>query len=110
MENTNILKNNFAVVGNGALLIWWGVVIMIDPLTIGIGAIGTGLIMLGVNALRSVNGIPAKRSTTIVGVIALLWGVLDHTLSLSFEVSFAVLLIVIGVVMIASLLLRSNAE
>ena len=104
MENTKSLNHNFATIGNGALLIWWGIVIMVDPLTIGMGAIGTGLIMLGVNAARSLNGIPLKGSTTVVGIIALVWGMLDTVLDPSFELSFAIMLIVIGAVRIASLL------
>jgi hypothetical protein len=104
MENTKTLNHNFATIGNGALLIWWGIVIMFDPLTIGMGAIGTGLIMLGVNAARSLNGIPTKGSTTIIGAIALIWGTLDTIYNPRFELSFAIMLIVIGLVTIASLL------
>jgi hypothetical protein len=106
MENTATLNHNLATIGNGALLIWWGIVIMFDPLTIGMGAIGTGLIMLGVNAARSMNGIPTKGSTTIIGIIALLWGTLDTIFDPRFELSFAIMLIVIGLVTIASLLMR----
>jgi len=110
MQNTKTLNHNFATIGNGALLIWWGIVIMVDPLTIGMGAIGTGLIMLGVNAARSLNGIPTKGSTTVVGIIALVWGTLDTVLDPSFELSFAIMLIVIGVVRIASLLTGPKNE
>jgi hypothetical protein len=104
MENIKTLNHNFATAGYGALLIWWGIVFLIDPLTIGMGAIGTGLIMLGVNAARLLNGIPPKRSTTTIGIIALVWGVLDTIFDPSLELSFAILLIVIGLETIASLL------
>jgi len=110
MESTKILNHNFATLGWGALLIWWGIVIMIDPITIGIGAMGTGLIMLGVNATRSLKGIPTRGSTTTIGVIALIWGALDHFLSLSFGPSFATLLIVIGIVVVTSHLRKPDAE
>ena len=110
MENTNTLNHNFATIGNGALLIWWGVVMMVHPLTIGMGAIGTGLIMLGVNAARLLKGIPTKGSTTIIGTIALVWGTLDTIFNPRFELSFAMMLIVIGLVTIASLLTRTKAE
>jgi hypothetical protein len=106
MENTTTLNHNLATIGNGALLIWWGIVIMFDPLTIGMGAIGTGLIMLGVNAARSMNGIPTKGSTTVIGIIALVWGTLDTIFDPRFELSFAIMLIVIGLVTITSLLIR----
>ncbi len=104
MNNTQAMNRNYATVGWGALLIWWGIVIVIDPLTLGMGAIGTGVILLAVSAARLVKGIPAKGSTIALGVVALVWGILDQALALRFGPSFATLLIVIGVVMIASLL------
>ncbi len=100
------MNRNLATVGWGALFIWWGISIVIDPITIGTSAIGTGLILLGVNAVRMLNGIPTNGSTTAVGVIALVWGALDHALSLQFGVSFATMMIVIGIVVIASLVTR----
>jgi hypothetical protein len=110
MENIKTLNHNLATIGNGMLFIWWGMVIMIDPLTIGMGAIGTGVIMLGVNAARLLYGIPTKGSTTVVGIIALVWGILDTALRLTFESSFAIMLVVIGAVTIASLLIRTKTE
>ena len=111
MENTKTLNHNFATIGNGALLIWWGVVMMVHPLTIGMGAIGTGLIMLGVNAARLLKGIPTKDSTPMVGAIALVWGTLDTIFNPRFELSFAIMLIVIGLAKIASLLMiRTKTE
>ena len=110
MENTKTLNHNFAALGNGSLLIWWGIVIMFDPLTIGLGAIGTGLIMLAVNAARLLNGISTKGSTTMIGIIALVWGTLDTVFHPSSELSFAIMLIVIGLITIASLLPRPKIE
>jgi hypothetical protein len=110
MENTKTLNHNFATIGWGALLIWWGISFMVGLITIGLSAVGTGLILLGVNAARALKGIPANRSTTVWGIVAVVWGVLDHTLALSFGTSFAVLLIVIGFAIFSSLLVRSKAE
>jgi hypothetical protein len=110
MTGTKTLKHNFAVIGNSALLIWWGIVMMVHPLTIGMGAIGTGLIMLGVNGMRLLSGIPTKGSTTIVGAIALVWGTLDTIFNPRFEFSFAMMLIIIGLAKIVSLLMRIKAE
>jgi len=110
MENLKTLNHNFATIGHGALLIWWGIAIMIDPLTMGIAAIGTGLIMLGVNAARLLNGIPTKSSTTTIGVVVLAWGIFDTVFNLSFELSFAMMLIIIGLVTLASLLTHPRAE
>jgi len=108
MNNSETMNHNLATIGWGALFIWWGLVIVIDPLTFGIGAMGTGLILLGVNAARWRAGIPANRATTNVGIVAIVWGAIDHTLALDFGPSFATLLIVVGLVTIASLLLQAR--
>jgi hypothetical protein len=110
MDSATTLNRTYAAVGEGVLLIWWGIVIVVDPLTIGMGAIGTGLILLGVNAARLLKGIPTKASTTAVGIVALVWGALDQALALRFWPSFAAMLIVIGVVSIGSLLARPRTE
>jgi hypothetical protein len=110
MGTTKTMNHDFATIGWGALLVWWGISFMIGPITIGMSAIGTGLILLGVNAARALKGIPANRSTTGWGITTLAWGLLDHTLALSFERSFAALLIVFGVVTLMSLLARPKAN
>ncbi len=106
MEDKGKTNHIIATVGWGLLLIWWGVSIAIGPITIGMSAIGTGLIMLGANGARLLRGIPAVASTTVVGLAALVWGALDTAMGLSFGASFAVLLIVIGGFVILSLLQR----
>ncbi len=110
MDNTKTIKGNLTTIGWGALLVWWGLSFMIGPITLGLSAIGTGLILLGVNAARALKGISANRSTTAWGITALVWGILDHTLALSLERSFAALLIVIGVVTLTSVLARPKAK
>jgi hypothetical protein len=110
MDNIKTIQHNLATIGWGALLVWWGLSFMIGPITIGMSAVGTGLILLGVNAARALKGISASRSTTAWGIIALGWGILDHALALSFERSFAALLIVIGVVTLMSLLARPKVN
>lgn len=97
-----ITNRTIATVGWGVLLIWWGIAIAVGPITVGLSAVGTGLILLGVNAARWLNGLPVKSSTTTWGIIALTWGALDHALALHFAASFATLLIIIGIVTIAS--------
>ncbi len=110
MENIQTLNHKLATIGNGTLLIWWGMVIMIEPLTIGMGAIGTGLILLSVNAARRLRGIPPKASTTFIGSIALVWGALDTIFDPRVELSFAILLIVVGLATIVPLLARPTTE
>jgi hypothetical protein len=110
MENTKSLNKTFSKAADAVLLIWWGVVMLVNPLTLAMGAIGSGLILLSVNAARLWKGIPTKPSTTAIGVTALAWGILDTIFDLRFEMSFAILLIVIGVVSLVSLLARKKTE
>jgi hypothetical protein len=85
-------------------------VIVVDPMTIGVGAIGTGLILLSINLVRLLKGIPTLGSTTAIGLIALLWGVLETIFDPPLGVSLALLLFVIGVVIIASLMMRPKGS
>ena len=103
MYKSETLNHSFATIGDGALLIWWGIVIMLEPLTIGMGAIGTGLILLALNAARLLNGIPAKGRTTVFGLIALVWGVLETVFHPGLDISIAMILIVLGLALIGSL-------
>lgn len=104
MENTKALNHTIAAIGEAALLIWWGMVIVIDPLTIGMGAMGTGIIFLSVNAARLLNGIQPRRSTTVWGVIALAWGAIAQTLHLGIWPAVAAIMIIIGVAEVFTLL------
>ncbi len=100
------LNRTLATIAWGVLLIWWGISIMVGPITIGMSTVGTGLILVSVNAARSLRGIPFNNSNYPIGMIAIVWGALDHALRLSFEASFATLLIVIGIVVIGFLLIH----
>jgi len=110
MNNAKRLDSTFSKIGDNILLIWWGIVMIVHPLTIGMGAIGTGLILLGVNAARRLKGIPTKLTTTVIGSMAILWGLLDTVFHPRFEVSFALMLIVIGLVSLATVLARPNGR
>ena len=110
MENTKVLNQTFSKAADAVLLIWWGIVMLVTPLTIAMGAIGSGIILLGVNAARLWKGIPTKRATTALGVTALAWGILDTIFDPRFEMSFALLLIVIGAVSLASLFFRKKDD
>ncbi len=110
------INYKFAVIGWGALLIWWGMVILIDPITLGMGAIGTGLILLGINFGRMWEGLhdfPTRRSNNLIAAISILWGLLDTArlvLGWDWGASFALFLIVIGVVFFGSLLFPVRAD
>ncbi len=109
MDEKTAFKRTLAAVAWGTLLIWWGVVIVFAPLTIAIGAIGSGLILIGVNVILSFKGIPNKAGNIELGMIAIVWGVLDqarHMLGLPFGLSFALLLFVLGLDLILTPLFR----
>jgi hypothetical protein len=105
LNDTRTVNRNFETIAWGALFIWWGVTELFNFLPHGTGAIGIGLILLGLNAARSLNGIPARGFTTTLGILALVWGGLElaaSVLSLPFELPvFAILLIVLGLILLA---------
>ena len=114
MENTRTLNRNLETVAWGAFFIWWGITELFNFLPHGTGAIGIGLIFLGLNVARSLNGIPTSGFSTTLGILALVLGGLDLASSavrLPFELPiFAILLIVLGVILLARELLRSRNE
>jgi hypothetical protein len=78
----------------------------------GAGAIGIGLILLGLNAARSLNGVRTSGFSITLG-LALVWGGLElvgSLLALPFDIPvFAILLIVLGAIMLVRELLSHNA-
>jgi hypothetical protein len=105
MNNMQIMNRNFEAIAWGALFIWWGITELVPSLPEGAGAIGIGLILVGVNAARTLNGVPISRFSLTLGILALVWGGLELAgalLSLPFELPiFAILLIVLGVIVLA---------
>lgn len=105
MNNTQTMNRNFEAIAWGALFIWWGITELFSSLPDGVGAIGIGLILIGVNITRSLNGIPTSSLSTTLGILALVWGGLELVgvlLSLPFEIPvFAILLVVLGVIILA---------
>jgi hypothetical protein len=105
MNSTQTLNRNFEAIAWGALLIWWGITELVPSLPDGTGLIGIGLILIGVNVARVLNGIPISGFSTTVGILALIWGGLElfgAFLSLPFELPiFAILLIVLGGIILA---------
>jgi hypothetical protein len=110
MDNVRTLNRNLETVAWGAFFIWWGITELFNFLPHGAGAIGIGLIFLGLNGARSLNGIPTSGFSTTLGVLALVLGGLElasSTMRLPFELPiFAILLIVLGVILLARELLR----
>ena len=106
MNNTQTLNRNYDTIAWGLVFIWWGITELFNSLPDGIGVIGIGLILIGVNIARSLNGLPTSRFSTTLGILALVWGGLELAgvlLSLPFEIPvFAILLIVLGLRMLAN--------
>ena len=114
MNNTQTLHRNFEAIAWGALFIWWGITELVPSLPAGTGAIGIGLILIGVNVARWFTGIPISGFSMTVGILALVWGGLELAgvlMSLPFELPvFAILLIVLGAIILAPTLFRSQNQ
>jgi hypothetical protein len=114
MSNATIQNRNFETIAWGALFIWWGTTELVKTLPEGTGVIGIGLILLGLNLARHLNGIAISAFTTTLGVLVIIWGGLDLAgalLSLPFELPvFAILLIVLGVYLAAGQLIRRRNQ
>jgi hypothetical protein len=110
MDSMKNLKRNLKRVGWGLLAIVWGATILFDFVPFGAGLIGTGLILLGVNMVRSINHLHTKNDNTVLGILTLAWGGLELARPLLRQlfpsadldwVIFAVLLIGLGLVLLA---------
>ena len=110
MENAQASNHKLETFAWAAFFIWWGVTELFPFLPHGIGALGIGLILLGLNAARSRNGIPTSGFTITLGILALVLGGLElaaSVLSLPFEIPvFAILLIVLGMIILIRAPLR----
>ncbi len=104
MDSIQVRNRNFEGLAWGAIFIWWGITELFHFLPDGTGALGLGLILLGVNAARYLNGIPMSGFSITVGILAVVWGGLELAgalLSLPFQIPvFAILLIVLGVIVL----------
>ena len=101
MENSRTSKRDYETIAWGVLLIWWGLRWwLFASLPNGVGLLGTGVILLGLNTVRSLNGIPTRGFTNILGFLALIFGELflaHETLNMPFEIPvFEILLIAFG--------------
>ena len=105
MENTRKSTFNLEAIAWGALFILWGVTAMFPTLPKGLGAIGIGLILIGLNAARYWAGQPTSTFTITIGILALLLGGFELAtplLHLSFELPiFAILLLALGLMTLA---------
>ena len=112
MENTRKFNADLGTIAWGVLFILWGITEMFPSLPEGTGAIGIGIILVGLNLARLWQGQPTSGFTTTFGILALLLGALQLTrrfLHLSFELPiFAILLLALGLIMLGSSLRGSK--
>ncbi|MEI7988270.1 MAG: hypothetical protein WCI88_04460 [Chloroflexota bacterium] len=104
MENTRNFNVDLEAIAWGAFFILWGTTQMFKSLPEGLGAIGIGLILIGLNVARSLTGRVISGFTTTFGILALLLGGLELArpyLHLTFDLPiFAILLLVLGVIVL----------
>lgn len=113
MNEKRLRKHDYEAIGWGAIFIWWGITEMIPALPEGIGALGLGLILLGLNAARARSGIPTSSFSIGLGILALVLGGLELAkvvLSLPFDLPvFAILLIALGVLLLYRVVMRTRS-
>jgi hypothetical protein len=111
MKAKQVFNHSLSIIGWGALFVWWGVCVMIGPITLAMSAMGTGLILLVVCVVRNYKGIEQVGSTVIFGIILLAWGAADQirmAIGLPGGYSFALAFIVVGVTIWLTPLLRRS--
>lgn len=112
MENTRKSNTDFGTIAWGAIFILWGITEMFKSLPEGTGAVGIGVILIGLNLARSWKGQPTSGFTTTLGILALILGALQLArpyLHLSFDLPiFAIVLMVLGVILLGSALKGSK--
>jgi hypothetical protein len=102
MENTRKFNFDLEAIAWGAIFILWGITELLPSLPEGAGAVGFGIILLGLNLARLWQGQPISGFTTTLGILALLLGGLELArplLHLSFELPiFPILLLALGLI------------
>jgi hypothetical protein len=108
MDEIKILNRRYEMVAWGSLAILWGVTILFNFIPFGVGILGTGVILLGVNIVRSIYNLPTRGDNTVFGILMLAWGGLELArplLRIIFKsadldwVIFAILLIGLGLIL-----------
>jgi hypothetical protein len=118
MDNIKILNRRYETVAWGLLAILWGVTILFNFIPFGVGVLGTGMILLGVNVVRSIYALPTRSDNTVFGILMLAWGGLElarPVLRILFKSAdldwaiFAILLIGLGLILFIRGLLLSRS-
>jgi hypothetical protein len=114
MTNKRNSNPDFGTLAWGAIFILWGITEMFESLPEGTGAVGIGIVLIGLNLARSWKGQPTSGFTTTLGILALLLGSLQLArpyLHLSFELPiFAIVLLALGVILLGSALIEGKND
>ncbi len=114
---TQMNDHKYNSLGWGLLAILWGITILFDFIPFGAGLVGTGLILLGANALPASKGRAARNDNSVFGILALVWGGLEVARPLLLQISatgdwdwgiFAILLVTLGLIMTIRALVRPS--
>jgi hypothetical protein len=108
MEDTRKFTFNLETIAWGALFILWGSMAMFKFLPDGTGALGIGLILIGLNIARAMTKQPINGFTTTIGILSLLAGglkIASSYLYFSFEIPVvAILLLALGMILLGGAL------
>ena len=116
---TQMTDRKYNSLGWGLLAILWGITILFDFIPFGAGLVGTGLILLGANALLASRGRAARNDNSVFGILALVWGGLELARPLLLQISatgdwdwgiFAILLVTLGLIMTIRALVRPSQQ
>ncbi|MCI0475810.1 MAG: hypothetical protein L0Y55_06145 [Anaerolineales bacterium] len=112
MDDARALNRKYETIAWGAFFIWLGITNLFHGLPQGVGAVGIGILLLGLNLARYVSKIPTSGVTIFLGALALVLGLFDvarAVLRLEIDLPFfPLLLIVIGVVWLVRGITRST--
>ncbi|HLF24784.1 MAG TPA: hypothetical protein VJG32_00490 [Anaerolineae bacterium] len=113
MDAIKVSNRRYESIAWGALFIWIGAVWLIPGDAFGVGWLGIGVILLGLNLARRLRSIPTNWFSITLGVIALILGaakLLLSTQGTQVELPlFPVLFIVIGVIVLVSVIVNREA-
>ena len=108
----DIYTPDFGTIAWGAIFILLGFTAMFESLPEGTGAVGIGIILIGLNLARKAKGLAMSTFTTTVGILAVLLGGLEMAqpyLQLPFELPiFPILLVALGLIILVRQLMRNR--
>ncbi len=100
-QDTRALVKRLDAVGWGIFFVWIGIASVAD-VGWGAGLLGVGVITLGTQAARRYFGLPVERLWLVIGIVFAVWGAFEM-----FKIHLGgALLIIVGIVIIVSALMR----